>query len=90
MKDKIVVEVEFKDEGQDFLTWKIDFYPDYLLGYVVDSEPFQASIWTQYCVISGEPKEGGFITISKGPGEQMIEIKYPIEKIKILEDATNS
>jgi hypothetical protein len=43
---KVIKRVTFVDEGQDFLTWDID-YPDddSIVGKVVDCKPYQYDIW---------------------------------------------
>lgn len=81
--DKVIAKVTFEDEGQDFTEFTIEFYPDYMLGYVVDCQPAQASIWVGMAVLSDKPKKGKHISVSKSPKDPVIDIKYKITNVEI-------
>lgn len=70
--------IEFQDFGQDFLTWFIDEG-----GYVLDSQPFQRSIWAGRFTIPQTAKVGGKLAIWLD-GESYVN--YPIKSIKIKDD----
>lgn len=84
-KQNKVIEIEFEDQGQDFLKWKIEYSNGWVLGEVIDSQPFQNSIWKGYYVLGGEPKIGECVQISKSPEDEVITIKYPIVAVKTVE-----
>jgi len=75
----------FKDEGQDFLMWEV--MAD---GTIINSEPFQFDIWSNWKVTNFETlKEGGYVQVYLPPGvvKSMPEgkdqtIRYKIEKIQ--------
>lgn len=75
--------VHFEDKGQDLLNVTIEFYPDYMIGYIIDANA-QKDIWTQYCVISDKPKKGQKLVISKSPADEVIDIKYKITKVETV------
>jgi len=79
--DRVEVFVHFEDNGQDFSYFKISFYPDFKFGTVVEAGPFQNEIWSQYFVISGKPKKGGHLVISKSPDDESLKLKHTIENI---------
>ena len=68
--------IYFKDCGQDFLEWYID--KD---GYVLDSKPFQRSIWAGKFTIPQTAKVGEKLAIWL---DEESYVKYPIKKIKII------
>lgn len=51
--DKTIQKIYFEDRGQDFLVWTLDKE-----GFVINSEPFQKSIWEGTQVILGSIKIG--------------------------------
>jgi len=75
----------FKDEGQDFLMWEV--MAD---GTIINSEPFQFDIWSNWKVTNFEDlKQGGFVDIHLAPGviDEFPDgkdqtIRYKIEKIQ--------
>lgn len=74
--------IHFEDQGQDFLWWDID--ED---DVVVDCGPFQGSIWIGTQIIDDSESgliEGDRVLIEHKYGSQLI--KYPIERIEIMED----
>ena len=66
--------IHFKDCGQDFLRWFINEE-----GYVIDSKPFQKSIWAGKFTIPQTAKVGGKLAIWNN-GESWVN--YPIIKIE--------
>lgn len=68
--------ITFEDEGQDFLVWIID--ED---GYVLDSQPFQRSIWVGKFTIPDFVQKGDLLPIWL---DEETHIKHPIKKIVIL------
>ena len=69
--------IEFKDFGQDFLKWFISEE-----GYVLDSQPFQRSIWVGKFTIPQTAKVGGKLAIWND-GESWVN--YPIKSIETVE-----
>jgi len=69
-------EIAFEDEGQDFLVWIIDGD-----GYVLDSRPFQRSIWAGKFTIPNFVQKGDLLPIWL---DKETYIKHPIKKIKVL------
>ena len=67
--------IEFEDFGQDFLRWFID--ED---GYVIDSQPFQRSIWAGHFTIPETAKVGEKLAIWIGRESY---VNYPIKSIEI-------
>ena len=67
--------IEFHDFGQDFLTWFIDER-----GYVLDSQPFQRSVWAGRFTIPQNAKVGEKLAIWTGKESY---VNYPIKSIKI-------
>lgn len=82
MRKKIAT-VEFKDEGQDFLIWEIEFDDWFSLGKVVACKPLQAHIWCDYFVLSGKPVVGQKLKVSLSPDHEVIKLKYPIIEVAI-------
>jgi len=75
--------VTFEDKGQDFLTFLIEFYPDYQYGTVVAVDPaFQYSVWVGQIVLSGKPAKGKYLAVSKSPKDAVTTIKYKMEKVE--------
>ena len=68
--------IYFEDFGQDFLEWHIDKN-----GYVIDSRPFQRSIWVGKFTIPETAKVGEKLAIWLD-GESYVN--YPIERIEII------
>ena len=68
--------IYFEDFGQDFLEWHIDER-----GYVLDSRPFQRSIWAGSFTIPQTAKIGGELAIWLNEESY---VKYPIKNIKII------
>lgn len=67
--------IEFEDEGQDFLVWRID--KD---GHVLDSQPFQRGIWGGKFTIPNFVQVGDLLPIWL---DKETYIKYPIKKIEV-------
>jgi hypothetical protein len=69
--------ITFKDHGQDFLEWELDEK-----GVVVESRPFQTSIWAGNVILDYKRLEVGDLVhyFSKEDG-QLNTINYPIESI---------
>lgn len=76
-----VIEIEFEDQGQDFLKWKIEMESK-TFGKVIESD-MQNSIWSKFYVLN-EPSTMEHIQISKSPEDEVITIKYPIISVKKL------
>ena len=81
IKKKTKYKITFEDDGQDFLEWFID--KD---GYVLDSQPFQRSIW------AGKWTSPDFVNIGDNLPIFMEErkgkdcfsyVNHPIKKIEI-------
>lgn len=64
----------FEDNGQDFLEWDIDEN-----GLVIDSRPFQATVWCGLILDIGSLVIGGFPTFNRDGTAKYI--KHRIEKI---------
>jgi len=73
--------IYFEDFGQDFLEWYIDKN-----GYILDSKPFQRSIWAGHFTVPENAQIGGQLDIWLGKESY---INYPIKKIKIIKDKGN-
>lgn len=72
--------ITFQDGGQDFTFWQVE------KDRVVDSQPFQADIWTGARILNASNlKKGGFVRIKTKFGDE-ITIKYPIKKMEIFTD----
>ncbi len=72
--------ITFEDEGQDFLEWFID--KD---GYVLDSQPFQRSIWAGKHTVPDFVQVGNLLPIfmEERKGKDCFSyVNYPIKKIK--------
>ncbi len=67
--------IHFQDHGQDFLKWYIN--KD---GYVIDSQPFQRSIWVGKFTIPQTAKVGKKLAIWLD-GESWVN--YPVKKIEV-------
>jgi hypothetical protein len=68
--------IEFEDYGQDFLKWYID--ED---GFVLDSIPFQKSIWAGHFTIPQSAEVGGKLAIWL---DEESYVNYPIKSIEIV------
>lgn len=86
--DDIKVLITLKDEGQDMTQLIIAYYPDYGFGAIMDTD-MQSEIWSSFFVLSGKPKVGDFLAISKSPTDDVINLKYPIERVQTVGRATN-
>ncbi len=83
-KSVAVKRIHFVDRGQDFLAWDIDQW-----GMVLDSQPFQSSIWADYWVLNHDRlKVGMKVVISKSPDDPSRSISYPVERIENLKPTT--
>lgn len=83
---KKTYEIEFEDQGQDFLKWIVEWdIPGYSLGVVKESD-MQNSIWTKYYVLSGKPEIGQKLQISTNPDDVIVRLNYKITAIKELEN----
>ena len=69
--------ITFEDEGQDFLEWIID--ED---GYVLDSQPFQRSVWVGKWTCPNFVQVGDLLPIWLDKETYVI---HPIKKIEIME-----
>lgn len=67
--------IHFEDHGQDFLEWHIDEN-----GYIIDSKPFQKTIWVGKFTIPQTAEVGKKLAIWLD-GESWIN--YPIRKIEV-------
>lgn len=77
IKEDTAYIIHFKDCGQDFLEWHINKE-----GYVLDSKPFQRSIWAGSFTIPETAKVGGKLAIWLN-GESYVN--YPITRIEKFE-----
>jgi hypothetical protein len=66
--------VEFADNGQDFLQWDIE------RGVVVDSRPFQASVWKGTKVDIRRAEVGQLLPVVT-PSGRTSQIIYPVVAI---------
>lgn len=85
MKGRKLVTIFFEDNGQDIMRFTAAFYPDYKFGQVIDSD-MQGDIWIGMCILSGKPKKGDCIRISKSPDSDVILFKHKIEKVVIAKE----
>lgn len=75
-----VTEIQFRDQYQDFLWWKLDAQ-----GNVVDCGPFQYDIWTRGRVTNfTELRVGGQVVYESESSGREVTIKYPIRKLRNL------
>lgn len=75
------LKIYFEDKGQDFLSWTLD-----KKGFVIDSEPFQRSIWYGTRVLLISLREGlRPILVLK---EELENMPLDVSKKKLLEKAT--
>lgn len=82
----MIANIHFEDNGQDVQMFTVSFYPDFKFGEVISAD-MQNSVWKGFCVLSGKPKKGDLITISKGPKEEVIQFKHKVIKMEIVEPA---
>lgn len=81
-----IFRIHFEDQGQDFLSWDVDIRT----CKVVNSAPFQASIWTKCMVLNlweiADHKEYKVIYTSNAilPDESR-EIMYPVARVEYLQ-----
>jgi hypothetical protein len=82
-----VLTIRFEDRGQDFLEWDVD----YLTGKVLESRPFQTTIWGKYYVDGARHlKKGDSVQISKEPinpkdlDQEFLTINYRVADLKIV------
>ncbi len=74
--------ITFEDEGQDFLEWFID--KD---GFVLDSKPFQRSVWAGKHTVPDFVQVGDLLPIfmEERKGKDCFStVNYPIKKIEII------
>lgn len=69
--------IHFEDHGQDFLRWTLD-----AKGMVIDSQPFQASIWAGLFVVERKLKAGMRISIVMLTGTR--RVNYPLARVQKL------
>lgn len=82
---KKLIQIEFEDQGQDFLKWIVEWdTPGYSLGVVKESD-MQNSIWTKYYVLSGKPEIGQKLQISTNPDDVIVRLNYKITNITEIE-----
>jgi hypothetical protein len=67
--------IHFADQGQDFLEWDLDRN-----GVVVDSRPFQATIWCGTKVLNRQIAPGAYVRAKVITGREL-ELKYPVVSI---------
>lgn len=80
--------IHFEDQGQDFLTWQLNNQ-----GVVIDSLPFQSSIWCGIKVLEHPRLQLGGIVHFLRPGESSVKtIRYPIRALEadMTPDAFNA
>lgn len=76
------VTVVFDDHGQDFIEWDIKTQEGESLGVVVDSRPFQASVWNGTRVVMDSLSVGEkLVCLSPRLGEPR-EMNYPVTEIR--------
>ena len=69
--------ITFEDGGQDFYFWDIDAE-----GNIIDSQPFQASIWCRHRVVNhASLSPGGLAIIKPQEGGEPLTIKYRVTHI---------
>jgi len=82
--DKIKVKIEFEDDGQDTLEWIIEYYPDWIIGEVIEAD-MQSSIWVGMWVLNGKkPAIDGYLMISKSPADPVMKFNHKIKSIEII------
>lgn len=80
--DKIVFTIDVEDKGQDVNYFVIEYYPDYVLGYVTSAGPYHNGLYKGKCVLSGKPKKNGYLLFSDAPGKDVTRLKYKITQIQ--------
>ena len=78
----VAMTIVFAFEGQDFDEWDIDRD-----GIVVDSRPFQASVWRGYRIVNDELHVGDRVLYQHPhkPWPEPATIRYPITEIRRVE-----
>lgn len=72
------MKIIFEDQGQDFIVFVVNENT----GKIIDSRPFQSSIWTKYKVTNvSEIQKGKYANLLHIKDNSILTIKYPIEKI---------
>ncbi|MAX81725.1 MAG: hypothetical protein CL843_16305 [Crocinitomicaceae bacterium] len=76
------IRIEFEDQGQDFLTWLVEYEDGDVWSKVVECEPFQQSIWEGTMVFDvNNIQVGDRVSIQSKDGDHYT-IKYLIENIE--------
>ncbi len=76
--------VTFKDEGQDFLEWDIE-YPDSgndFVGTVVACRPFQEEIWKGTEVYLKDIRPGDLLPMVPPSNHRPMTLIHPVESVK--------
>lgn len=75
--------VTFKDEGQDFLEWDIE-YPENsdILGKVVACRPFQSAVWVGTDVYQRDIHPGDHLPIVPPATGKPLTLKHPVEVVE--------
>ncbi len=79
--------VTFKDEGQDFLEWDIEYSEEgkpgeVLVGRVIDCRPCQGNIWIRTEVYSADIRIGDLLPIVPPCTGKPTTLKHPVEKVE--------
>lgn len=89
----MIKRVTFVDEGQDFLTWDIE-YPegDSIIGKVVDCQPFQSWVWVGTEVYQRDINPGDNLPIVLHPEgrPQPTELIHPVESVEEIREEVKS
>ncbi len=82
MKQTII----FKDEGQDFLEWDIE-YPegDDIIGKVIACRPFQSEVWVGVEVYRRDIRPGDLLPIVSRVTGKPLTLKHPVETVSDCE-----
>lgn len=75
-----MITIRFQDNGQDFLEW------DVVRGVVIDSRPFQYSIWAGTLILN-QPIAGSPLRIRTKAGDTMT-LKHRVQNVLIKEGAS--
>ena len=79
----MIKRVTFRDDGQDFLEWDIE-YPegDDFVGKVVACRPFQADIWVGTEVYSRDIRPGDLLPMVPPSTRKPMTLIHPVESVE--------
>lgn len=73
--------VKFKDEGQDFLEWDIEYSDDDWVGKVIDYRPFQHETWIGTDVYLKDIHNGDCLPIVPPINQRPMTLIHPVESV---------